>query len=394
MRICVVAYKFGTEKEIGEHLGTYHYFIEKMRRLVRLGHVVYVVAPRLSFWRRGSVDVDGVKVLRYYPPFFNRPKLWIINKLLRLWYIRATQRKTILLDRNIVLDIVYVWQARETGFAVAKIADRLRAPFMFRQITAWQWHFARPMWDKKAQMKFARTIYEKAKKVVFVSRAASEEGLRAGLAPEKAEVIGVGIETDLFKPMGSKEEWLRQLEIRGRKVILFIGRINFAEKGIGYLLEAMPEIVKAVPGANLIIIGGGGESERMQKLISDLKIENHVQCVGKKPFTDLAKYLNAADVFVMPSTWLEHFGQVTVEAMACGVPVVGTAIGGTVEILGNGGILVPPKDSKALAEATIKFLLNDELRSRMGKAARQRVLENYTYEVLVDKFIKLVEHVR
>lgn len=394
MKICVVAYKFGTEVELGEHLGSYHYFIEKMRTLVRLGHQVFVIAPWLEFHRRGSADVSGVKVLRYYPPLFNRPKLFFFNKLLRVWYIKATQATVLELDREVNLDAVYVWQARETGYAVARIAHLLRAPFIFRQITAWEWHFQRSRFDRKAQMKFARAIYAKANTVVFVSKAASQEGLRAGLRADKIAIIGIGIETDLFRRVGKSREWREKLSVRGEKIILFIGRINFAEKGIGFLLSALPDIIKAVPGVNLVIIGGGGESERIRKLIESLAIGSHVQLVGQQSFARLPEYLNAADVLVVPSVWSEHFGQVTIEAMSAGVPVVTSDVGGLPEINlhGETGLVVPSANSGAIAEAVIRLLRDEQLQKQYGSAGRRRVQENYTYEVLVKKFLEIIKN--
>jgi len=92
MNICVVAYKFGTEKEIGEHLGTYHYFIEILRRLVKKGHQVFVIAPWHSFSQKGSQQVDGVKVLRYYPPLWHKVWAYPLSRFLPWWYIKATQR--------------------------------------------------------------------------------------------------------------------------------------------------------------------------------------------------------------------------------------------------------------------------------------------------------------
>lgn len=386
MNICVVAYKFGNEKEIGEHLGTYHYFIEKMRTLVRKGHNVWVVAPWLLWRRRGSTEVDGVRIVRYYPPFQNRPKLWLLNKLLRFWYIKATARQVLRLDRHVNLDVVYVWQARETGYAVAKVAHHLRCPFIFRQITAWQWHFERSRLDREAQMKFARTIYEKAKKVVFVSRAASQEGLRAGLPPEKVAIIGVGVDTDIFVPRTEKTKNL---------TLLFVGRISFAEKGLGVLLSAMPEILKAHPQAKLVIVGGGQESARVEQMARQLNLGEHVAAVGKKPFLELPRYIHAADVLVVPSLWLEHFGQVTVDAMACGVPVITSDAGASPEINldGETGFVVPAGDSGKLAQAVIKLFSDDELRLRLGRQARSRVLQNYTYDVLVNKFLEVVRNV-
>ena len=383
MKIGIVAYKFGTEKEIGEHLGTYHYFIETLRQMVKLGHEVYVIAPWLSFFKVGSTNMDGVRVLRYYPPLFNRPKLGIINTILQNWYIRTTNKKVLELDSKLKLDAICVWQARETGYAVAKVADKLRAPFIFRQITAWSWHFERMKQDRQRQEKFAREIYDKAKQIIFVSKAAAEAELALGLDEKKIRVMGVAIETEVFKPLNIT---------LNTKTILFIGRINFAEKGIGVLLDAMPEILKEVTDAKLLIIGGGGEEERMRGQIKDLGIEDAVQIVGKKPFAELPKYLNAADVMVVPSLWLEAFGQVTIIAMSCGVPVVTSDIGGSTEINVDGetGFIVPKGDATALAGAVINVLANDDLRKKMGVAARKRVEENYSFEILTKKFLDLI----
>lgn len=387
MKIGVVAYKFGTEQEIGEHLGTYHYFIETLRRIASLGHEVYVVAPWLSFSKKGSTEVGKVKVLRYFPPLFNRPKLGVINSFLRGWYINATGREVFKLDKAQDLDVICVWQARETGYAVAKIADKLKSPFVFRQITAWNWHFERMKRDRPAQEKFAKIIYDKAKQVIFVSRAAADAEKSLGLPEQKIRTMGVAIETDKFRPNGAS---------KNGNNILFIGRINYVEKGVGYLLDAMPIVLREIPGAKLTIVGGNGEWDRMANQIKDLGIENAVELAGKQPFEKLPEYLNSADVMVVPSVWLEAFGQVTVEAMACAVPVVTSDIGGSTEINVDGqtGFIVPKADANALAEAIMKILKDSELRNRLGQAARKRVEENYSYEVLTEKFLNLIEEAK
>lgn len=279
MRVCVVAYKFGTEQEIGEHLGTYHYFIEILRRLVKAGHQVEVIAPWHSFSQKGSLELDGVKILRYRPPLLNKIWLFPLNRIIRFWYLKATQKQVLNCQRDFNPDVVFVWQARETGYAVAQIKNKLQCPFIFRQITTWRWHFNRKaseifkdkseyqlisrlklnkiidsvlefLLDRKSQKKYAQLIYQQADKVAFVSQIAAQEAIELGLAKDKVEVLPVCIETDLFKPLGDKESLRKELGIFGQKVILFIGRINFAEKGIGYLLEAMPEVIHEVSQAN------------------------------------------------------------------------------------------------------------------------------------------------
>jgi len=422
MKIMVVAYKFGSEEEIGRHLGTYHYFIEMTRRLKQNGHEVMVVAPWLSFWKKGSMGVDGVKIFRYYPPLWNSGKWFFLSRPLRLWYMIATKWVVLHLDGRESWDAILVWQARETGYAVSQIASKLHAPFLFRQITAWRWHVERPLpdvlgrkkwyriisslgadrllepalqWilDRKKQQKFAREIYRSAKKILFVSRAAAEAEALEHHFRSKIIVWPVAIEADLFAPRGDRALWRTRLNVRGEKTLLFIGRINFAEKGVGHLLDAMPEVIREVSEVNLLIIGGGGESERMNAQIKKLNIEANVQLVGRQPFEKLADYLQTTDVLIVPSTWVEHFGQVTIEAMAAGVPVITTNLGGSPEInLHNQtGLVISPADSRALAEAAIRLLTDEEMRVRMGQAARKRVLENYTFEVLIRQLEEIME---
>ena len=418
MKLCVVAYKFGTEDEIGRHLGTYHYFTEKMRTLVKKGHEVYIVCPWLSFTKKGSEDIDGVKVIRYWPPLLNVIWLWPLNRIIRWIYFKKTQSKVLKTVKEKKVDLVYVWQARETGYAISKIKNKLGVPFYFRQLTAWHWHLARPInevfsnknWyqifkktglvilinlilefllGRKAQLKFAKTIYDKADKIVFLSKAAIKEAKELNIDVNKTDTLGVAIEQDLFRPLGKKQQLRKDLNIKGSKAALFIGRINFAEKGIGYLLEAWKKVVVEIPQANLIIIGGGGESDRMNKSITALGLNENVSAVGKKPFADLPKYINAANVFVVPSVWMEAFGHVTIQAMSCGVPVVTFDAGASPEINidGQTGFVVPSKDVDKLADSIIKIFQDEGLEKQLGQAARQRVLENYTYEAITNRFL-------
>ena len=178
-------------------------------------------------------------------------------------------------------------------------------------------------------------------------------------------------------------------------MILFIGRINFEEKGIGYLIEAMPEILSKISNAKLVVVGGGGESERMKALIKKLGMEKYVQVFGKKPFSELPRIINSSDVFAVPSVWMEAFGQVTIIAMSCGIPVVTSDAGASPEINihGETGLVVPARDSEALAGAIVNILSDNVLRKKMGEAARQRVLENYTYDAITKRCLEIIQGV-
>ncbi|MBI4053992.1 MAG: glycosyltransferase family 4 protein [Candidatus Doudnabacteria bacterium] len=421
MKICVVAYKFGTEKELGEHLGTYHYFIQKLRETVKAGVEVYVVCPWLSVFHKGSNDIDGIKVVRYWSYLKSPFWFWPVNRWLRWFYMIRTQSMVQTVLRSSNFSAVYVWQSREAGYAIAQIKDRLNAPFIFRQITAWLWHFERSAeetfgkrkWyqqlqdlglkttvdyvlgfvlDNKTQKKYARLIYNRADKLVFLSQAAAREGKLLGAESVKIRILGVAIETDLFRPLSDKAGFRTRLKLKGEKIVLFIGRINFAEKGLDYLLRAMPEIVTALPGVNLVIVGSGQDSDRMRSMIQELRLDGCVQTVGKRSFAELVDYLNAADVLVIPSIWMEAFGQVTIEGMACGVPVVTSDAGAGPEINidGQTGFVVPAKNSPGIVQTVVRILRDPALQKRLGQQARTRVIQNYSYPVIVSKFLKLL----
>jgi glycosyltransferase involved in cell wall biosynthesis len=425
MKICIVAYKFGTEIEIGEHLGTYHYFIEILRELVKQGHEVYVMAPWLSFRQKGSLDVSGVKVIRYYPPLWQPTWAFPLNRLIRSWYIKATQSRVLSSIKKYRPKTVLVWQARETGYALAQIKDQLGVPLLFRQITTWQWHFSRPaaevfdkrawynffkklkinyfidqilefLLDKKKQKKYAKLIYEKSDQVICISEVAASEAKQMGLDPKKIKILPVSIETDLFQPESQKLEKRKSLGLVAEKMILFIGRINFAEKGVGWLVEAMPRVVSVLSKAKLVIVGGNGEMERLKQLIDRLNLNKNVILVGQKPFSVLADYLKASDIFVMPSLWVETFGQVTIEAMACGLPVVTSDAGASPEINEHGqtGLVVKAGQTNDLSAALVKLLQDDALREKMGQVAREKVLANYTYESVVNKLLTIINDSR
>lgn len=421
MKICVVAYKFGTAEEMGSHLGLYSYLLEKLKRLAVLGHEIIVVCPYVRYFQKGSDHIGKVKIVRYWPPMLSRIWMWPLNRIINILYLYQTRHNVIKVVREFSCDCVYVWQAREAGYAVSTIKGELKVPFIFRQITAWNWHFKRTpkeifairKWyrffqkvhlqkiadyilaaliNTKSKIRYAKTIYEKADIVIFLSRAAVQEAKEIGLDDTRARVLGLAVEDEIFKPFGDKGDLRKELGIGGDKVILFIGRIEFEEKGISYLLGAMPDIIQMHPQVNLIIIGSGKDNDRMKEMIQQLHIGNNVQVWGKKPYSELPKYINAADVLCVPSIWMEAFGKVIIEGMSCGIPVVTTDAGACPEINIDGvtGFVVRAKDSHALSLAIENLLRDPGLAQKFGAQARQRVIKEYTHDTIVKKFIDIV----
>ena len=186
----------------------------------------------------------------------------------------------------------------------------------------------------------------------------------------KCQVVPYGIERARFLAASAEQGLAIRARYGGGPLILFVGVLRYY-KGLHYLLEAMPQIP-----ARLLIVGDGPMRGALQAQASALRLGDKVIFAGRVADEELPAYYRAADVFVLPaSERSEAFGLVQLEAMTSGLPVVSTELGtGTsfVNLHGESGLVVPPKDPVALAQA-INALLGDEpLRRRLGEGAKAR----------------------
>ncbi len=167
-----------------------------------------------------------------------------------------------------------------------------------------------------------------------------------------------------------------------------IGAIGdvIAEKGLIHLVRALPKIRSAVPTTRLLVVGGGSAAYKAQveREAAQLSVESMIEWEGRR--TDIADIMTALDVFVLPS-FEESFSLVVAEAMAAGLPVVATSVGGIPECVSAGetGLLVPPANDDALASAVIGLLRDTALRHRFGEAGRKRVRELFSPETQVPR---------
>lgn len=165
-------------------------------------------------------------------------------------------------------------------------------------------------------------------------------------------------------------------------VVGVVGRLETI-KGYKYLLEAAVTIEKAIGDIHFLIVGDGPLRKELEDLSRTLKL-SHVIFTGRR--TDVNRLLTAMDIFVLPSV-SEGLGIVIIEAMAAGLPVVATKIGGIPEIVSNGisGILVPPEDPDAIAKAIIGLLNDKERAKRMGAKGREIYNQQFTSELMVKR---------
>lgn len=207
--------------------------------------------------------------------------------------------------------------------------------------------------------------------------------------PEKVFIYNYKI-SKMFHPDVPKN--LKPLLNPNGPIVLTVCRIS-PEKGLHYLIEASRIITEKIPNAKIIIKGPSSQEkykEKLRNLIHKYNLREHITILNYSPYPEIPKFMSAADVFVLPSI-SEALGMVILEALATGVPVVASRVGGIPSILKNGynGLLVEPRDVEGLAEAIVRTLSNDKLKKRLvkgGLTTIRRIKKN-EIEQLLSKFI-------
>ncbi len=198
--------------------------------------------------------------------------------------------------------------------------------------------------------------------------------------PGDYEIIPNGID---FKHFSTNVAPMPQYQ-DGKINILFVGRLE-KRKGLRYLLEAYGKLKWDLPNIRLIVVGPGNPDKESYRVMSSQNLQD-VEFVGRVSYDDLPRYYASADIFCSPATGAESFGIVLLEAMSAGKPVVASDIEGFRGVMTHGeqGLLVPKKDSNALAEALGMLARDPELGRKLGGNGN-RLAKEYRWEVVAGR---------
>jgi L-malate glycosyltransferase len=223
-------------------------------------------------------------------------------------------------------------------------------------------------------------------RVVCNSKAAADRLLQAGLPAHKLVVIGNGLPPETFAkttPALERREGILRVGM--------IARMNSVYKNQGGFLRAATRLAEKFPSVEFLLIGDGPLRPELERQAAGLGLQSRVRFLGD--CRDIPAILASIDVSVVPSI-SESLSNVMLESMAAGVPVVATAVGGNVELGGDGrALLVSPNDEEALAAGLERVLADEELRRGMSYRARQFALENFGVERVREEYCKLYSDV-
>jgi len=203
-----------------------------------------------------------------------------------------------------------------------------------------------------------------------------------------SKILPVPINYDQFTPANNTKEIRQKLDL-GKSIFVFSAGRFVRWKGFEYLIEAFNILVNEYSKTNikLRIAGHGPEESKYRSLIHQYSLDNFVSLIGYIPNNEMRDYYSAADIFVISSIIddngdTEGFGLVSLEANACNTPVIGTRVGGIVDVIEDGynGFLVEQKDPYKLAEKIIELSENNELRNSMGGNGRKKVVKQFSWD--------------
>jgi glycosyltransferase involved in cell wall biosynthesis len=245
----------------------------------------------------------------------------------------------------------------------------------------------------------AAATFRAAGAVTACSGDLRDRALRLGARAADLVVAPYGVDARAFQPDPEAGALVRaELGLApGTPLVISVSRLVY-KKGLTYLLEAFPRILAEHPTAVLVIAGYGDLREELERRANELGLAASVRFPGQLERERAARYIAAADVYVVPSIRdqrgnVDGLPNALLEGMGAGRPIVASRVAGIPDVIGDGqhGLLTPERDPAALAAAIDRLLGDRALAERLGAAARRRVLEELTWDIAAMRFERAYE---
>jgi glycosyltransferase involved in cell wall biosynthesis len=279
-----------------------------------------------------------------------------------------------------------------SSFFAAKIAKQYSKPLVLTQHNTFIEYDN--FWDnieKLNDIAIGKQVIKKADKIIVVSNATRNYVLSLGADPEKIEVMHNGVDLQRFRPFsGIKHEIRKKLGIPKNACVALTVRRLVYKNGIDTLIESANIATKNNPRLVFVVVGKGPDSGEVQRKIAQLGMQRNFKLAGFVSDEELPLYYNVADFFVLPSKSGEGLPLVLLEAMACGLSVIATNVGGISEVLNEKyGKMVRPNKPVSLADAILE-LSNTDLLS-LKKDVRMMMEKEHSWDKNVEKLAKIYE---
>lgn len=379
---------------------------EQARHIVSKGYEVQVVVPVvfspkiINFikkrWKIYSDIpkndiIDAVRV--YYPRYFRLPGWWFNNISCYTQYLGADKIISSIIKR-FKPNVLHAHATTPPGYCGLLLKKKYHLPIVCSlrgsDINIY------PQCGKLLRYQVAEVI-KNADLLVSVSEALKIEAYNIATPPHGIRVVYNGCDLNTFSPNEATRTKIRNDFgiLRNDKVLIYVGNL-LEYKGIFELIAAFYKLLLDKPALNifLFIVGDGPEHSTVNHIILSKGLKNKIHLIGNQPYNEVSKFLNAADIFILPS-YSEGLPNAVLEAMACCLPVITTRVGGTSEAVedGKSGILIPKKDVNSIIHAIKSLLNNAKLAKEMGNNGRKIIESKFSWNKNAEEMINIYKKV-
>lgn len=360
---------------------------EQIRYIKNYFDNIYIISPvayGMNYLRKTKHDdyqFDNVRV--FFPKYVNNPLFWYYGK--SIWSdLEAKAITTLIENESLSFDLIHAHFTWPSGAVAVKLRGKYSVPIVITEHTSNTFNKAIETHDKI----FINT-WKKANKIIRVRRSDLLAFTSVQIPIQNVTSIPNGYDSKKFHPIDTQRCREALYLPENKYILLNVGNLYGEVKGHKYLIEAMYRIVKDREDILCVIVGEGKLRNAIEGQIRSLELEKYVKLIGKKPHDEISLWINACDLFVLPSL---NEGNPTVlpEVLGCGKPFVGTRVGGVPEIITSEdyGLLVDPADSEDLAEKILVALDREWDREKILAYAEQ-----YTWENIAGKTVGVYEQV-
>ncbi len=374
--------------------GVHRVVYEVSKRLAARGHTVHVVTRQVSLEHPLREELEGMQVWRF--PVRDRTLVQF-----HWTEIRGARRTLAQVAAEGPLDIVNV---HEVLAAVGACWPR-RAPIVWTLHAPWgeEWldayrhqHGGRARGPRGlAARAFAayvewlerRTLRRSELALVLSEFIKGKLVHTHGYPAGRVRIVGGGVDLERFSPVDDRDELKRRLGVgEGEWLVLTVRRLA-PRMGVEALVEAAAQLRRGRQDFRLVIVGDGVMRGQIEALVGRLGCGEYVRLAGRVPDAELPDYYRAADLFVVPTRFMEGFGMITPEALACGTPVLGTPVGGTEELLRrfDPEFLFADTEAATMAETIGAFLAPGRLTPALRQRCRAFAAAEFDWERVIDR---------
>lgn len=347
--------------------------------LVRQGLDLTVLTGRYGRTRRRE-KMDGVPIFRHFVGMY----VPAVHEVCYLFSLART-----LLARRDDYDVIHVFQTNLSACVALLIGKRLGKKIVMTCHNSGEQGDIATLSSLPGGGRLLRLVCENVDGATGVSKDVIHQMLAVGFSRNRTWYVPNGVPHALAGRT-KRASMRRRLGMgKGQICAVFVGRLA-AEKALGLLIDAWGDIIQRYPGAKLVLVGNGKRRELLVKQAREMGVGEAVAFAGK--VDDVESYLFAADLFVLPSV-TEGMSMALLEAMAAGLPIVASRVGGTVDVIVDkkNGLLFESGDKEGLIRCITALIGSKELRAELGRAARKDFSKRFSIEVTADRYLHVYE---